>query len=86
MSKFQAGDRVAYVPLHARLQFDARADYRHPAECLDHPDVEWGIVYRTPANQNTVYVKFDRSVRNCGWEHATAQGCDPADLVKAEEA
>lgn len=65
--QFAAGDRVRYVPHHA-------------LEDPDHEDCEDGTV--SSSNGEFVFVKFDRQVATVGIEGATAQGCDPDQLVR----
>lgn len=62
--------RVAYVPTHAHGD-------------LTHPDVEVGKV--STWNTRFVFVRFDKSVAKFGWDGATSQSCDPADLVHLQE-
>lgn len=64
---FTAGDRVAYVPLHA-------------GGWIEHPDVEYGTVSST--NDVNVFVKFDKQLKKFGWQGTTSQSCDPDSLVK----
>lgn len=67
MSKLYPGDRVRYVPLHA---------HGNP----DHADCENGTVSST--NDHGIFVRFDTAIDRLGWEGATAQSCNPSDLVK----
>jgi len=64
---FLAGERVAYVPMHAHGD-------------LEHSDVEHGEV--NTSNDLYVFVKFDKNVKDLGWDGATSQSCRPEDLVK----
>jgi hypothetical protein len=64
---FEKGDKVRYVPYHA---FGIRS----------HPDCENGIV--SSVRDGTIFVKFDRVVKNIGWNEACAQGCRPDQLIK----
>lgn len=67
---FKARDRVIYVPAHAKGN-------------IAHRDCDHGAVSRI--NSKYVFVKFDNSVRNFGWEGATSQACRPENLVRVPE-
>lgn len=70
LKEFEPGMRVAYVPTHAEGD-------------LTHPDVEVGKV--SSKNHKYVFVRFDKYVERFGWDGATSQSCDPADLVHLRE-
>src|SRR6185436_3820561 len=59
--------RVAYIPTHAHGD-------------INHPDVERGAV--SSKNDKNVFVRFDKAVSKLGWDGATSQSCDPADLTR----
>lgn len=65
LSDIENGQRVAYVPTHAKGN-------------LSHKDVEWGKV--SSKNDKYVFVRFDKQVSKFGWEGATSQSCRPEDL------
>lgn len=67
MSKFQAGDKIIYVPMHAD------GDRNHPA-------CEHGVVSSVSEN-GTVFCRFfypDGTLRTV----SNSEGCNPRDLVK----
>lgn len=66
MSDFQHGDRVVYIPGHAKGD-------------RNHPDCERGTV--SSANEHAVFVKFDAQLEKFGWEGTTSQGCNRQDLA-----
>jgi hypothetical protein len=57
--------RVIYIPGHAHGD-------------RDHPDCERGAV--SSCNDKYIFVKFDKQVKQLGWDETTAQSCQPADL------
>lgn len=63
-----AGDRVVYVPLHAKGD-------------VNHPDCEHGRISSFGGIGN-VFVKFDAQVERLGWDGTTSQSCDACNLVK----
>lgn len=65
-SDFHPKMRVRYIPGHAHGN-------RHHADCED------GTV--SSNNGVSVFVKFDKQISKFGWEGATSQSCNPADLV-----
>lgn len=65
---FAPGQRVRYIPGHA-----------HGDRC--HPDCEDGTVSSLGPDNANVRVRFDKQVGRLGWDGATAQACDPGDLV-----
>lgn len=66
LNDFRVGQRVIYVPMHAEGD-------------LSHPDCEHGRI--SSKNEYFVFVRFDKHVQTLGWDGATAQCCDPSDLV-----
>ena len=64
--EFKTGQRVVYVPLHA--QGDAK-----------HNDCETGTI--SSLGRNIAFVRFDRQVKELGWEESTSQACDFCNLV-----
>ncbi len=58
--------RVRYIPSYAR------GDAKHLG-CAD------GRI--SSVNDRFVFVRFDKAVGRLGWDGATSQACDPADLV-----
>ena len=65
LSDCQPGQRVRYMPQHAF------GDEKHK-------DVEIGEI--SSVNHKYAFVRFDKYVRNFGWEGATSQACDPEQL------
>lgn len=68
-ASFKFGDRVRYVPYHAHGD-------------IQDPSCEDGTV--SSQNGCFVFVRFDKQVKNVGWDGATSQGCDPQCLVFLE--
>lgn len=66
---FSIGDRVRYIPGHAHGD-------------RGHPDCEDGRVSSLGPEGVNVRVRFDKYVARFGWDGATAQACDPDDLVR----
>ena len=66
MTEFHRGDRVTYVPGHAKAD-------------INHPDAEGGTV--SSVANDVVFVKFDATVKKLGWKGTTAMACTPTDLV-----
>ena len=72
------GDRVAYVPYHAKGD-------------ISHSDVEYGTISLIkefmPGDipRFTYFVRFDKTVALLGWDGTTGQGCKRDQLVKLEE-
>lgn len=67
-TEFHGPQRVIYIPTHANGD-------------RNHPDCERGLVSSISECGKHVRVKFDKQVGKFGWEGATAQSCDPSDLV-----
>lgn len=70
MSQFQKGDKVLYVPTHAKGN-------------SKHPDCERGVVSSIGIS-GIVFVKYDNAACTMvtGDEPYTAQGTNPEDLIK----
>lgn len=58
--------RVAYVPRHAKGN-------------ANHPDVERGTVSST--NAIYAFVKFDKQLKEFGWDSTTSKACPPGELI-----
>jgi hypothetical protein len=69
---FKKGDKVTYIPSHARDTFNKRGS---------HPDIENGVVSST--NEKFVFVKYDNAACKMvtGDEPYTSQATKPEDLV-----
>lgn len=65
MKPFNLKDRVIYIPHHANGN-------------RSHKDVEAGAI--SSIGQKYIFVKFDKQVKNLGWEGSTAQACDPSQI------
>lgn len=64
---FNPGDRVIYVPLHAK-------------DDINHADCERGSV--SSVRGSSIFVKFDDQVSRFGLDGTTAQYCDAINLKK----
>lgn len=64
---FKTGDRVIYVPTHAKGD-------------ITHEDCEVGTVSSVNPYSETVFVRFDKQVEKFGFDQTTGQGCYTTDL------
>lgn len=66
-TSFWPNNRVIYIPGHAQGD-------------RNHKDCEHGVV-ASRGNVDNIFVKFDKDIKNLGFEEATAKSCDAKDLI-----